>query len=76
MVSAEKKKRKRENYRRNRSNRLLSANTDGWTKCSDYHFQKTVGGKLINWWPSSRKCQIDNVIYRVETPEEIESLIK
>jgi len=29
--------------------------TEGFRKCSDYHYQMTLNGEVINYWPSTRK---------------------
>ncbi len=35
-----------------------------WRKCSPYHWQTSVGGRLLDYWPSRRKWQYDGTVYR------------
>lgn len=68
------------NYKRNRAARLTAAvesgKTQEWKRCSDYHFQRTMNGQLVNWWPSSRKVQIAGEIFTAESPEEIYRIVE
>jgi len=64
----------RATYKQNRRNRLLTAETAGWKKCTEWHYQKTINGKLVNWWPTSFKCMIENQIYRVLDVSDIHAI--
>ena len=79
MANAEARKRKRENQRKRRVALLVdtarSGQLDGWAQCSPYHYQRTIKGFLVNWWPSRRKCQIMREIYAVSSEQEMLDII-
>lgn len=74
-MTTERNRRKRANKQRNRKARLEDADKKGWKQCNEYHFQKVMYGKLINWWPSTSKCMIDNQVYRVFDISDIKAII-
>ena len=37
----------------NKENRLASADSAGWQVLNAYHWRKPLGGKFINYWPST-----------------------
>ena len=74
-MSTERNRRKRANQKRNRHERLELADKEAWRKCSEYHFQKAIKGKLVNWWPSRMKCMIENQVYRVFDEHDMVSII-
>lgn len=54
-----------------------SGDLDTWKKCSIYHYQKTINGVLVNWWPSSMKCMFDGAVHApVSNEKDILKLIE
>jgi hypothetical protein len=45
---------------RHRADMLAKANTDGWTRHTEWHFSRTFGGKRMEWWPSGGKAKYGN----------------
>lgn len=56
----ERNKRRRAKIRQARKEALNAADTTGWEKKSDYHFQCTRGADRIDWWPSTGKWCIND----------------
>lgn len=54
-------KRRRARLREKRKAILHAADTTGWEKKSDYHFQREHNGEILNWWPSTGKWCRGNV---------------
>lgn len=50
----------KETKKESRKKRLDSANLEGWTKRTEYHYSRLVNGVKINYWPSSGLCMIGN----------------
>lgn len=48
-----------ERTRQHRAEMLAKANTDGWTKHTEWHFSRTFNGKRMDWWPSGGKARYD-----------------
>ncbi len=42
-----------------REKNLASANGDGWTKHTEYHWSRLLNGIRIDYWPSRNKFQYD-----------------
>lgn len=36
----------------------------GWTKHTQYHWSRTVGGKRLDYWPSRKKWQYEGKVQR------------
>jgi hypothetical protein len=75
-----KNKKKRQRYRRTKRERLTvaikSGKTKSWKHCSEYHFQKTFSGILVDWWPSCRKIMIKNTIHtQIDEEDQIVALV-
>lgn len=52
--------------------RLAKADTTGWVKHTEWHYSRTVNGKLLNWWPSTCKAQYDGaMVYGSRTVEKL-----
>lgn len=64
-MSIGKNKRQHAKRKEKRHERLANAHLEGWKKCNEFHYQKIIVGKLVDWWPSTNKCMIDNQVYRV-----------
>jgi len=50
----------KEKFDADRARFLAQAQTDddgGWTKHTQYHWSRTVGGHRLDYWPSRRKFQ-------------------
>jgi hypothetical protein len=62
--SGKRERRKRQRQRRAQRQReqLRNANLDGWEKLTDYHYRRTIDGKIVNWWPSTGKWSIDGIM--------------
>lgn len=73
---SDKNKRKRARLQANRRLRLQEHAFEGWRKCSDFHYQKVIMGKTVNWWPTRRKCGIHNKTFTVYDENEIISLVQ
>jgi hypothetical protein len=73
--SPEAKKRKRENYKKNRRERLRHADLSTWRLCNEYHYQKTIGGYRVDWWPSASKCRIADQNYHVMDETDMVTII-
>ena len=47
--------------RRNaKRNRLASANPEGWTIHTPYHWSRILKGKKLDWWPSTGRFQYNS----------------
>lgn len=75
MSKSERKKRQRKRQAERRKEQLKSSPTQSWKQCSEYHFQKIIAGKMVNWWPSTCKCMIDNQVYRVFDENDMLAII-
>jgi hypothetical protein len=75
-MSTERNRRKRKKKQVKRLTLLQEANKAGWKQCNEYHYQKTISGKLVNWWPSTSKCMIDNQVYRVFEEADMTAIIE
>lgn len=42
----------------------LQHDDGNWTKYTPWHWQRTLGGKLLDYWPSARKWQWNGKIVR------------
>jgi hypothetical protein len=40
-----------------RAKMLDVADTEGWTKHTEYHFSRIFSGERIDWWPSGGKAK-------------------
>jgi hypothetical protein len=40
-----------------RAKMLEKANTEGWTRHTDYHFSHLFAGERMEWWPSGGKAK-------------------
>ena len=49
----------REDKKRHHAKMLAAANTDGWTRHTEYHYSRIFNGKRVDWWPGSGKAMID-----------------
>lgn len=49
---------KEANKERKRRN-LESANPDGWTKHTEYHWSRKLNGKRLDYWPSTGRFKYD-----------------
>jgi hypothetical protein len=49
----------REATKQHRAEMLAKANTEGWTKHTDWHFSRMFGTKRMDWWPSGGKAKFD-----------------
>lgn len=61
------KQHKKEKFDADRKSFMEKANTedDGdWVKRTEYHWQRIVAGKLLDYWPSRSKFQYDGVVRR------------
>lgn len=48
----------REETRKHRQKMLAQANTEGWTRHTEWHFSRVINGDRIEWWPSGGKAKI------------------
>lgn len=49
----------REGKRQHRAEMLAAADTEGWTRHTEWHFSRTFAGKRMDWWPSGGKARYD-----------------
>ena len=49
----------RERVKAHRAEMLSKADTEGWTKHSNYHYSRMFAGKRFDWWPSGGKGMYD-----------------
>lgn len=47
----------REATKKHRAEMLASADTEGWTKHTSYHYSRIFNGERIEWWPSGGKAK-------------------
>lgn len=40
-----------------RASMLAQADTEGWTRHTEYHFSRTFDGQRLEWWPSGGKAK-------------------
>lgn len=40
-----------------RAKKLAEANTEGWTKHTEWHYSRDFNGYRMDWWPSGGKAQ-------------------
>lgn len=66
-----KKARKKEAFAALVSGPLLA----GWTKRDEYHYQRSVAGRLIDWWPSTGKYQVDGKVGKLASPDEMATVL-
>ena len=60
-------KHSKDKFAKDRQTFLTQANLsdDGkWTKHTDYHWSRMIGGKRLDYWPSRKKFQFNGVVYR------------
>lgn len=43
--------------KKHRAQMLTNANTEGWTRHTDWHFSRVFDGKRMDWWPSGGKAK-------------------
>lgn len=76
---SERNRRKRQNYKRNRAARLISAVeqglTVGWIRHSDHHFSRDVNGTRVDWWPASNKYMVANKVLRIGAPSDMQAVV-
>lgn len=53
----------RSRKRTQRAANLAIADPTGWTQHTPYHWSRILNGKLLNYWPSTRKWHYDNQTY-------------
>ena len=49
----------REETRKHRQKMLAQANTEGWTRHTEYHYSRVIDGKRVEWWPSGGKVKVN-----------------
>lgn len=42
---------------------LAAADPTGWCQHTPWHWQRTIDGKLLDYWPSTRKYQYNGRVY-------------
>lgn len=48
----------REEKRRHRAEMLAKADTEGWTRHTEWHYSRVFNGKRVDWWPSRGKAMV------------------
>ena len=43
--------------------RLASADTEGWTKHTEYHYSRAFKTGRVDWWPSTAKAKYNGRMY-------------
>lgn len=69
-----KNKRKRQRLQRNRKLRLDNHDFKGWTRHTEYHYQRSVNGFLVDWWPTRNKAMVEREVYRVFDESDINAI--
>lgn len=49
----------KEHRQKRKYDRLAAADATGWTKHTEYHWSRMVGGKKMDYWPSTNKVHYD-----------------
>lgn len=52
----------REWDKKRKEKNLASANDEGWTKHTDYHWSCELNGKRLDYWPSRNKFQYNGKV--------------
>jgi hypothetical protein len=52
----------KERNKERKAKNLASANPDGWTKHTEYHWSRKLHGKRLDYWPSRNKFQYDGKV--------------
>lgn len=65
----------REERKEKRRERLASADDTGWSKHTEHHWFRTIGGHKLDYWPSSNKYQYKKRMYRGAMPKFISEMI-
>jgi len=67
----------REQTKKHRAKMLESADTEGWTAHTEYHFSRMFNGKRMDWWPSGGKAKYDGkMVYGHKKVNELISRLK
>lgn len=75
-MSTERNRKNRVKSKARRQRNLGNADVNGWKQCSEYHFQKTIEGVLVNWYPSTRKIVILNETFLIDSIDAIYEIVK
>ena len=51
--------------------KAVAEDDGGWVKRTEYHWQRLVAGKLLDYWPSRSKFQYDDKVRRGDVKEFI-----
>lgn len=68
------KARSKEKFSKDRKtfmDKAVAEDDGGWIKRTEYHWQRLVAGKLLDYWPSRSKFQYDGVVRRGDVKEFI-----
>ena len=68
------KARSKEKFSKDRQtfmSKAVAEDDGGWIKRTEYHWQRLVAGKLLDYWPSRSKFQYDGVVRRGDVKEFI-----
>ena len=59
-----------------RDKQLAAADDTGWSKHTVHHWYRMVGGRKLEFWPSSNKYRYLNKMYRGALPRFIKEMME
>ena len=58
-----KRKRKKARERQKKAERLAALDSTGWRVCTPVHWQKTIHGQRLDYWPTTKKAMWQGNVY-------------
>jgi len=52
----------KQSVKEHRAKMLDAADTNGWTKHTEYHLSRVFNGERIEWWPSGGKAKYQGLM--------------